>query len=87
MLSYIGEISLEKFQAFQAEPNKNQLIYAEFYLIIHNAYSPLVDMSKYRDTVSKISRKIGKNDELTYSKYLNWVHESFVMPSHKKMME
>lgn len=72
---------------FQSEPSKNELLYAEFYLIIHNAFSPLVEMAKYRETVSKISRRIGKSDELTYSKYMNWVHESFAMSPQKKMIE
>jgi hypothetical protein len=44
-------------------------------------------MQNYRDTISKISRRIGKSSELTYSKYLSWVHESFVMAPHKKMID
>lgn len=79
----MGEVSLQRFHHFQAVPIKNELLYAEFYLIIHNTFSPLINLEDFRDDIWKISKKIGKNNELTYSKLLNWLHESFSMLNGK----
>jgi hypothetical protein len=58
----MGELSLEKFHLFQSTALKNGLLYAEFYLLIHNTFSPLIKIEDHRDTISKISKKIGKSN-------------------------